>query len=521
MKKRILIGTFIISIILLFFLNYILSQSLSINVGDNYRFDGSSDEDHVAFEGYNFNIQAKDIDYSLDPDLVCFNWDRYGDTNSYSDNIPFYMDKCTYESSTSRDQCISLWNINLSVSNMVSDFETIFLDPINTLSNHGDYLQAQLYDDCDASTAPSANLAFDQFYSVINKRQYYCNQNEEDTFIVRGRYYDRQTGRSKWINYDSKSCSTLHDSYYGCATDRDQIDDLTGRTILQDPCAIKDGEQGGNACNLDSECISRNCGGERLEFTFSCTDGSDSYTSSSLLYQSSCGGEGWLDLSLSESLTCSNQLGNNDYVCDTDLTPIAQQVANGILIDPREFCRLKEYASCTNNSECWNTNGGYNCIGSSGNKICTSGDNGKTCFNNDELQCDSLRCDSTCQDRLNDGIDCDENSDCINGLCSGGICGGTGITADLAIVDIIPAQIIKNVNLVKGKRGIIRVIVTNYGSNNASGRVNITFDGIQLNVSSGENQTKSIHPGTNVTFDFDFAPLNTGNRTIIANVSVI
>ncbi|MBS3080802.1 hypothetical protein J4221_04995, partial [Candidatus Pacearchaeota archaeon] len=509
-----------ITVLILFFLFFVSSQSISVNIRDNYNFDDSSNEDHVIFEGYSFSIQAKDIDYSLDPDLVCFNWDKFGGTNSYSDNIGFYMDKCTYDSSTSRDQCISLWDINLSTSNMTIDFETIFLNPIITFNDHGDFVQAQLYDDCDSSSAPSANLAFDQFYSVIEKRQYYCPREGDDSFYVRGRYYDRQTGRSKWINYDSKSCSFIYNTYYGCAINRDEIDDITGRTILSDPCAIKDSNEEGNACKTDSECISQNCDGERLEFTFNCGDGSDNYNSLSSIYRNSCGGGGWLDLSLSESLTCSSQLGNDNYVCDADLTPIARQV-DGVLIDPREFCRLKEYVSCTNSSECWNNNGGYNCIGTSGNKICTTGDNGKTCFNNNDLQCDSLRCDSTCQARLNDGLACDENSDCINGMCSGGICGGAGVSTDLAVVDIIPVQVIKDVDLVKGKRGIIRVVVTNYGLNNASGRVNITFDGVQLNVSSGENQTKSVHPGTNVSFDFDFVPLNTGSRTIIANVSVV
>src|SRR3989344_8982211 len=100
------------------------------------------------------------------------------------------------------------------------------------------------------------------------------------------------------------------------------------------------------------------------------------------------------------------------------------------------------------------------------------------------------------------GQGCDEDSDCINGQCGGGTCGGTGVTVDLAVVKIEPVQVIKDVDLVKGKFGIVRVTVTNYGLNQSNGLVNVTFDGTQLSIASGDTQIKNIPPNRNITFDF-------------------
>ena len=162
-------------------------------------------------------------------------------------------------------------------------------------------------------------------------------------------------------------------------------------------------------------------------------------------------------------------------------------------------------------------------MGGVDNKICTIGANGKNCYNDDDLQCDSLRCDVTCQNRLDDGGTCDENSDCVNSTCSGGICGGTGATVDLAVVKIEPVQVIKDVDLVEGKSGIIRVWVTNYDeSNEANATVNVTFDGIELTIHESNTNNKVIFPNKNVSFDFSFNPTNSeSNIEIIANVSVI
>ncbi|MBU1051493.1 MAG: hypothetical protein KJ718_02980 [Nanoarchaeota archaeon] len=142
-------------------------------------------------------------------------------------------------------------------------------------------------------------------------------------------------------------------------------------------------------------------------------------------------------------------------------------------------------------------------------------------FNNDDLQCDSSRCDSTCQAKLADGQGCDENSDCINGDCSGGICGGVGVTVDLAVVDIEAIQIIPDVDLVKGKTGIIKVTITNYADNSTSGLVNVTFDGFALTIANGDMHTKEIPANQNITFLFDFTPSSTGTKEIVANVTVV
>ncbi len=487
-----------------------------LDVRDNYDFGASSREDNVAFENYGFGFQIYNLTSSDDPDLLCYNFDVFGNTNSYGGE-----DYCIYTSSTSRDQCISCLSITVPLSKMsqTSSLEAILLGNVcdgceyDTSTRFGDSIQGNVYYNCDQCASSSVS-AIGEGYQVIRPRQYFCSVNEDRNFITRGRFPDRISGGLlKWTNYKKFSCSDLFgvSRDYGCATDRDEIDDNTGQELIPFPCAIKEGIYEENQCSINNDCISRNCGGGGQTTSSQCTsDGSQTYQVNSDLYRDACGGTGWLDVLMATSGNCSEDL-NNNYVCDSGLSGTS----------PADFCRIKEYSSCSLDSDCWNDNGGYDCLGLSGNKICTTGANGKQCFNNDNAQCDSYRCDSTCQAKLASGQSCDENSDCTNGLCSGGTCGGTGVVVDLAVVEIKPIQVIYDVDLVKGKQGIIRVIVTNYGSNLSQGLVNVSFDGVQLSIASGDTAIKDIPANRNETFDFTFTPNSVGTKQIVANVTAV
>ena len=93
---------------------------------------------------------------------------------------------------------------------------------------------------------------------------------------------------------------------------------------------------------------------------------------------------------------------------------------------------------------------------------------------------------------------------------------------DLAILDVIPVQVIPDVNMVKGKSGYVRVIVHNNGPLNATGQVNVTFDGNPLTPYNPANASKFILNGINGTFDFSFKPEVAGNNKVIsANVTIV
>src|SRR3989344_5989735 len=93
-------------------------------------------------------------------------------------------------------------------------------------------------------------------------------------------------------------------------------------------------------------------------------------------------------------------------------------------------------------------------------------------------------------------------------------------STDLEILEIIPIQVVKDVDMVKDKSGIVRVVVKNKGPLNANAIVNATLDGNLLSVYPGDSATKLINVSKNQTFDFSFNPSTVGTSSIIAEVSV-
>ena len=76
--------------------------------------------------------------------------------------------------------------------------------------------------------------------------------------------------------------------------------------------------------------------------------------------------------------------------------------------------------------------------------------------------------------------------------------------------------------MVKDKSGYVRVIVHNYGPLNATGKVNVTFDGSPLTPYNPANASKFILVNTNESFDFSFKPAVAGNNKVIsANVTIV
>ncbi|MHA1873190.1 MAG: hypothetical protein ACTSVB_03655, partial [Candidatus Heimdallarchaeaceae archaeon] len=93
-------------------------------------------------------------------------------------------------------------------------------------------------------------------------------------------------------------------------------------------------------------------------------------------------------------------------------------------------------------------------------------------------------------------------------------------STDLIIVDIIPIQVIPNVDMIQDKSGYIRVIVYNNGSANDV-NAKVTLDIIGISVTYDNTLTKSIDAYQNQTFDFSFKPRSAGNANVTANVTIV
>jgi hypothetical protein len=100
----------------------------------------------------------------------------------------------------------------------------------------------------------------------------------------------------------------------------------------------------------------------------------------------------------------------------------------------------------------------------------------------------------------------------------------TGNTTDLAIVDIIPIQVIPDVDMVKDKSGYVVVNVTNTGSQ-AKAYVRAGFNGDELpfagDVFEGliNINNRTMENGTNELFVFNFTPSIVGTNLVV-NASV-
>lgn len=93
-------------------------------------------------------------------------------------------------------------------------------------------------------------------------------------------------------------------------------------------------------------------------------------------------------------------------------------------------------------------------------------------------------------------------------------------STDLEILEIIPIQVVRGVDMVLGKTGLVRVNVKNNGPLDSNATVTITFEGINLTSWINDTNRKFIVANTNASFDFKFKPTQTGSQIFTANVSI-
>jgi hypothetical protein len=410
--------------------------SAGVNYYDLWTYSHSTNYDMTTWGGYNLSTYASG--FSQNADCICWDWCDGGE----SDNTVYIWENCYCSDWTKELSCESYSNIvsNVCGSGSCSSYLLEANHPIGTGSSGNRWtcsVDMREFRDCDNNAGQQATIDYSSWpYFVIYPKKSLCYNNNVDTL---GKYSD-----TDWWFYDSdRDCDS---AYTRCDADsshnhHDNQEVYTASGQIPDPCSTKDGSTSYYKCSEDEDCYSENCGGGASTYTGYCdSDGSDSFYVNLNLYNNTCGGAGyyagyyigWTDTN------CSIAMSNIDYICDYDL---ANNGGSKSTYNPSNYCKKKEYSSCSVSADCWNDNGGYDCMGTTGNKICTTGENGKSCYNEDDSQCDSVRCDSTCQAKLANGNSCNENSDCTSSTC----CGGTCSSLCLPDIDIYPSLLIFNI----------------------------------------------------------------------------
>lgn len=164
----------------------------------------------------------------------------------------------------------------------------------------------------------------------------------------------------------------------------------------------------GVACSSASDCFSNICSGAHTDVIVHCNiDRAATAYGDKKDYSNACGGGGVLSNTTFDfySGTCPT-----NKVCDIDLGYTASSFSTSTI------CKLDLEKSCNSNSECWNDNGGVECKGNAGNKICTYGTNGSYCSQG--AQCNSGIClNNQCSAGVQNGDVCTRDAECQSKYC--------------------------------------------------------------------------------------------------------
>jgi hypothetical protein len=478
----------------LFIFVVISSLALSLPVTDTYETwhaNQGTDDDNIIWRYDDIDFEVNGITDSA-ADFVCYDWDddgTYDNCNYDSDGCGgggCDTESCNYYAIP--NSMSDSWKESCNVEGACregTDFNHRVCDGCDwdTSNTQSTYVDAVVYYDCDNSTGKRGVDSLDPVHFwVVYGHQYDCDGGTPTDPDYEGSY------EGTWKNIDSNTgiCASSEE----CDENHDQGVSYSRLATPSDPCRTKNGY----SCSADSDCLTDHCVSNVCRPDPYCgdmdCDGGETYSSCP---QDCCGsdcteviyevGSGYCRSACDTYNDCSYYSSSTKTACNGDSVNTYECVD----ADTRVYCCEGTPVDC------------------SSNEYCTSG-SCSTC---------STVCDSSCQSSACYGTDpdCDSNGD-PTVQCAD--------NADLAILDIIPIQVIPDVDMVKGKSGYVRVIVHNYGPKNATGQVNVTFDGSALPPYNPLNASNFILNGTNSTFDFSFYPDSAGSNIVIsANVTII
>jgi hypothetical protein len=497
--------------ILVFLVLPLAYAATELRYDDDWAFNGGTGTDGIVWVDGDLYAYAYDVNSQAD----CLCWDWCDDGN---------WDNCYCESTTKRDQCRNVSSVVDSVcigGNCWINTNLEYWHSVPTYQDGSCAIDFREYRACSGGL---------DYYDYDSKAHYAVDEQKFDCDADTGESSDDKSGTSYYdyegvYYYDVESQEKdknivedeICDSYRVCDPDlsHNSHDDQTSSsssTLPDHPCTLEEGDTENYACDEDDDCYSDDCSGGGTQYIYICDDdGTVNTPQYGKDYGNTCGGQGYPETGwvYSSYHSCTeSELGGSGYICDEEHDESSSTP-----------CRKTVGGSCYQTTECWNDDGGNFC-----NSLyeCTDGDVGRDCDENSD--CYSNWCSSVdkCTDGAN-GRSCGSSSDCNSNYCCSSTCSASSCEeeTDLAILDVIPIQVIPNVDMVKGKSGYVRVIVHNYGPLNATGKVNVTFEGTSLTPFDPVSASKFILVGANETFDFNFKPQVAGiDKVISASVSI-
>jgi hypothetical protein len=501
----------VINLVIIFFLSLNFVYAVGFDVDDGFTSDDSSRSDAKSFEGINidFTIQSSDIM------VACYDYAKgQGETPVY--------EKCFAANQQDFDDCEAhdsfLTGMGYEQSNTP---ETTY---VTASSSWTAYFDARYYKNCDGSGGGNR-------YDVDEKKYW----------IFSRRFFDCDDGRPSWYEYDAEgyidgspskdykeniSCPTNKK----CSEDDDNVYVYTYDGAIPNPCRWVEWQD----CNNNNDCWSDYC--YILGSDDECSDCNKNTQCTTTIWNrchsfgDTCCDEdpiddqwycntdtGWDECTNTNHISCENK---GSYYCskvggDWAWRTCSGGCSGGVCYGDG-YCDTGAGETYSNSpqdccdSDCsaiYDSIGHSACDGYNGCSL-TSGCDGQTCGTTSCVDSDTYR--TCCEGGT---TNCDAGETCESGQCI------DGLSADLEIIDIIPIQVIPNVDMVKGKSGFVRIIAINNGQNHAVGKVTVTFNGSNLEPYNNNDINNMPPTGENVSFDFVFKPDIEGENLVI-NASI-
>lgn len=436
------------SLIITILLNLSFVNAAGFDSTDTFTSDSSSGTDAKTFEDRNldFTIQSSNIM------VACYDWYKTcGGTTTY--NTCFAANSGDFDDCEAYDSWLTGMGYTTDSTPETQDMDT---------SNEANgCIDAVYYKNCDGQGGGSKYSVTERQYLIFSRRKFDCDG-----------------GNPSWYTYDAEGYVAPYDYDYKdeiscpankkCSEDDDDDYVYTYNGAITNPCRWDDGQ----LCSDPSDCWSNDCSGNHWEYVYDCETGGDgavNYDRHNKDYDDGCGGAirdagGDTD----EVYSCVTIYGSG-YVCDTYDPQTGNQYSS-----QQQICNKNLGEECSATSDCWHYNkpvsgetycdyGGhpstkhciYSCyVGEYGDDFCCAEGSGGCDLYNDctgyycdctsdkngagtcdpcldlantnscdcDSECDSDRCDTTCQAKLGNGQSCNEDSDCSSDNCCSNTC---------------------------------------------------------------------------------------------------